>query len=531
MKLREYQSNTVKAIWASLEAGRRNPCVCLPTGAGKSVVIAEFIRQAEERYPNTKVLLLSHQKELVEQDAEKLRLLGVDVSIYCAGANMKEIGTVTAASIQSIARHTELLGEVDIMMVDECHLMNDEDEGQYRMTYKDLLARQPGLCLVGFTATPFRTGHGWIVGKKELFDEHLINLARIEQLQEQGYLSPLTSKATKLGFDLKGVAKRMGDYVESDLAKRVDQKLTTEQAITETLVRADGRKSWLFFCAGVEHAEHVAEELRARGIPTGCVTGSTGKRERAQMLSDFKDGKLIAMTNANVLTTGFDAPGIDMIVMLRPTLSPVLYMQMVGRGLRISEGKKDCLILDFAGNVKRHGSVLDVDPSNEENMFNRARGKGSGVAPAKVCPDCDSILPLSARVCPDCGHRFGDELVLRLDQTSEISGTEMYALDGWRWGWSDTGFFVDLFTENGLEINVGYPRYQAWTVPVLYRIVKECLGQRTASRFYPPNRFMGELVKMFNATDVSDWFVTLRRNRKGFWNIIRFLPPYEKEAT
>ena len=158
------------------------------------------------------------------------------------------------------------------------------------------------------------------------------------------------------------------------------------------------RRSWLAFCAGVEHATHVAEAIRARGFSAATIFGDTPKLERDRTIAAFKRGEIRALASMGVLTTGFNAPGVDLIAMLRPTKSTGLYVQMAGRGTRLAPGKADCLVLDFAGNVARHGPIDAVKPKRP--------GTGEGEAPVKVCPDCQSILATAVRVCPDCGHAF-----------------------------------------------------------------------------------------------------------------------------
>jgi DNA repair protein RadD len=189
------------------------------------------------------------------------------------------------------------------------------------------------------------------------------------------------------------------------------------------------RKSWLVFCAGVAHAQHIAEALQDEGITTECVTGETPSNERDRILTDFKQGRIRALTNANVLTTGFDAPGIDLVAMLRPTMSPGLYVQMAGRGLRIAEGKTDCLVLDFAGVVEQHGPITAVRPPPK-------KGDKQGEAPVKVCDHCQEICALSVRVCPACGEAFPEPVKppLRLHNL-DIMGVEGVDMEVTAWTW------------------------------------------------------------------------------------------------
>ncbi|SDX56714.1 DEAD/DEAH box helicase [Paracoccus sanguinis] len=192
---------------------------------------------------------------------------------------------------------------------------------------------------------------------------------------------------------------RAGDFIARDLAAAVDQDAITRAAVTEIIAHGRDRKSWLAFCSGVAHAQHVAAEFERQGIICSTIFGDTPKDERDCIIADFKRGKIRALASMGVLTTGFNAPGVDLIALLRPTQSAGLYVQMVGRGTRLAPGKENCLVLDFAGNVRRHGPIDLVRPK-------RPGEAGSAEPPAKLCPECDSIVALAASECPDCGHVF-----------------------------------------------------------------------------------------------------------------------------
>jgi len=282
--------------------------------------------------------------------------------------------------------------------------------------------------VVGLTATPYRLGHGLITDAPALFCD-LIEPVSIEELVFKGHLSPLRSKVTKTRLDVSGVHKRGGEYIESELQAAVDTDLNNMQAVREVLAFAGDRRSWLFFCAGVKHAQHVAEVLAEYGIAAGCITGDTSKTERADLIRRFRSGELRALTNANVLTTGFDAPGIDLIVMLRPTMSPSLYVQMAGRGMRVADGKQDCLVLDFAGVVQAHGPITAVQPP-------KRKGSGTGEAPMKVCDNCDELVHVSVMVCPACGQEFPapepKTYTLHNDDIMGLDGDTL-AVTSWAW--------------------------------------------------------------------------------------------------
>lgn len=233
-------------------------------------------------------------------------------------------------------------------------------------------------------------------GDDVIFDA-LIEPIQIETLIAKGYLAPLRSKHTEFEIDVAGIKKRGGEFIAGDLERAVDTNDNNVASVKETIKRASDRKSWLVFCTGVAHAQHVSELFSSMGVTSACVTGDTPQQERADILQRFKAGEIRALTNMNVLTTGFDYPGIDCLVMLRPTMSPGLYLQMAGRGMRIAPEKDDCIVLDFAGNVKRHGPITAVEPPSK---------KGKGVAPTKTCPQCSEIILAALSACNACGFEF-----------------------------------------------------------------------------------------------------------------------------
>lgn len=432
MMLRDYQSRTIDQLYAWFEAGNQgNPCLVLPTGSGKSHLVAALCKDALQNWPETRVLMLTHVKELIEQNAQKMRehWPGAPLGIYSAGMGRKDLGEpITFAGIQSVRTKAGALGHMDLVLIDECHLVNHKDEGGYRKLLAELKAINPALRVVGLTATPYRLGHGLITDKPALFDA-LLEPVSIEELIFKGYLATLRSKVTKAKLDTTGVHKRGGEFIESELQAAVDTDDKNQAVVQEVVALAGDRKAWLVFCTGVKHAEHVAEVLRQHGITTECVLGETPKKEREQIIADFKAGRIRALTNANVLTTGFDYPDIDLIAMLRPTMSPGLYVQMAGRGMRVKSHTDHCLVLDFAGVVESHGPITAVQTPKKG-------GDGNGEAPVKVCDNCGELCAISAAVCPACGHPFPEPvkkaLVLHHDDIMGLDGSDL-DVTGWTW--------------------------------------------------------------------------------------------------
>ena len=402
LTLRPYQQAAITAIYGYFQKNTGNPLVVIPTAGGKSLVMASFIEGVLKVWPDQRILIVTHVRELIAQNhAEMIGLWPeAPAGIYSAGLGKREAqARVLFAGIQSIHARAREIGHTDLVLIDEAHLIPGKSSTMYRRFLDALSAINPALKVIGFTATPFRTGSGMLhEGETALFTDIAFE-ASVRDLIDQGYLSPLVSKQPATRLDVSKVGTRAGDFIARDLAAAVDRQATTRAAVTEIMDHGKDRKSWLAFCSGVDHARHVAEEFQRRGITCRTIFGDTPKDERDAIIAAFKRGDIRALASMGVLTTGFNAPGVDLIALLRPTQSAGLYVQMVGRGTRLAPGKDNCLVLDFAGNVRRHGPIDLVRPK-------RPGEGGAAVAPTKVCPMCESIVALSATDCPDCGYEF-----------------------------------------------------------------------------------------------------------------------------
>lgn len=402
LTLRPYQQAAITAIYGYFQTHTGNPLVVIPTAGGKSLVMASFIEGVLKAWPDQRILIVTHVRELIAQNHAEMIGLWPDApsGIYSAGLGKREAqARILFAGIQSIHRRAAEIGHTDLVLIDEAHLIPGKSSTMYRRFLDALKRINPALKVIGLTATPFRFDCGMLhEGQNALFTD-IAYEAPVRELIDAGYLSPLVSKQPATRLDVSKVGTRAGDFIARDLAAAVDQDAITRAAVTEIIEHGRDRKSWLAFCSGVEHARHVAEEFGRQGISCRTIFGDTPKDERDAILAAFKRGEIRALASMGVLTTGFNAPGVDLIALLRPTQSAGLYVQMVGRGTRLAPGKENCLVLDFAGNVRRHGPIDLVRPK-------RPGDGGGGEAPTKVCPDCDSIIALSATECPDCGYVF-----------------------------------------------------------------------------------------------------------------------------
>jgi DNA repair protein RadD len=402
MHLRPYQQHALDACWDYLRARPGNPALVLPTGAGKSPLMAAIARDAHLNWRG-RVGIIAHTQELVAQNADKFRRVAPDLpcGVYSAGLRRRDrFDPILFLQIQSVAHRADELGRFDLLLIDEAHRVPLAGEGRYRRFIDECRALNPHVRVVGLTATPYRLqGQAVPVCGPEFILNEVAYEARIPDLIAGGYLCPLTSKQGDRP-DLSGVHVRGGEYVEQELADAMLRLV--ERTADDLMARARERRAWIVFCVNVAHAEAVRDALVRRGVAAGLVHGGTPAGERDRLLAAFQSGQLRAMVNVNVLSEGFDAPHIDCVAMLRPTKSPGLYYQQVGRGFRLHPDKADCLVLDYAGNVLEHGPVdaIRVRP---------ARGKHAAAVTtvqAKACPSCDALMAFGVRVCPDCGHVF-----------------------------------------------------------------------------------------------------------------------------
>ncbi|PID48700.1 MAG: DNA helicase [Proteobacteria bacterium] len=410
MQLRDYQRTSIDATYNWFQRNPTgNPLLVLPTGSGKTIIAGMFTKEIMESWPNQRIVCCTHVKELISQNYETLLKIWPDApaGIYSASFNRREESAqILFAGIQSVYNKAMHIGWADLILVDEAHLIPKKTmTGMYRVFLDAMQKINPALRIIGLTATPYRLDSGLLIeGEGAIFHDIAYEVP-IGLLLERGYLSPLTTEPVRERINTKGVKKRGGDFVLSDLAKAVDKDDITRKAVAEIVELGQSRKSWIVFCASISHAENVATAIRAHGVSVELVTGKTLKRQREITLTNFKTGIIRCLVNVDVLTTGFDAPNIDLLAMLRPTQSTALYIQIMGRGMRIHPSKQDCLVLDFAGNIARHGPIDAVAPQDKDT----SASIGTGEAPTRICPECGASMHASSTECADCGFIFPDK--------------------------------------------------------------------------------------------------------------------------
>ncbi|MCE9665491.1 DEAD/DEAH box helicase [Halomonas sp. M5N1S17] len=484
--LRPYQQEAVKRVVEYFRAGHEPAVVVLPTGSGKSLVIAELARLARGR-----VLVLAHVRELVEQNHAKYLDYGLEADIFSAGLGLKESARqVVFGSVQSVVRNLDRFaagdhprGAFTLLVIDECHRVSADEDSSYRRVIDRLRQHNPSLKILGLTATPYRLGqgfiyhrhhHGMVRGDDDCFFRDCVFEQPLRLMVKQGYLAPPTridaalfKDGKELRYDFSALRPADGGlYREDELNRVVAASRATPGIVAEVIERARGRQGVMLFAATVAHAEEVLGYLPAG--EAALITGETASQQREAVIAAFKARRLKFLVNVAVLTTGFDAPHVDLIAILRPTESVSLYQQIVGRGLRPSPGKRDCLILDYAGNpwdlyapeVGSPRPASDTEPVQVEcpacGHANLYWGRRDGELVIehfgrrcqglidnqqcdfrfrfKVCGDCGAENDIAARRCHGCDtllvdadDKLKEALRLKDARVLRVSGMQLEA--------------------------------------------------------------------------------------------------------
>ena len=425
---RDYQVDAREAIWRYFNKFKGNPLVLMPTGTGKSVVIGDFSRSCLFAYPRTRIMCVTHVETLIAQNYAKFLQVWptAPAGIYSAGLERRDtLQQVIFAGIQSVYQRPEVFGHIDILIVDEAHLIGPNAEAMYQKFIKALKARNPHLKVIGFTATGWRMGFGELVGGG-IFTDIAIDMTTPEAWNwfvDMGYLAPLTTKKTDFHLEANGVKLTAGEYNLGELEKAVDKEHLTRMVVEEMLAKAHDRNQWMIFATGKKHCDHVAAMLAEYGEEALSI--HSGKHNANELVKEYCAGNARIAVSMNKLTTGVDAPGIDFIGNLRHTKSSAMWVQMLGRGTRplyeegydlsTVEGRlaamaasmkpEGCLVADFARNIETLGPIND--PVIPPRVKKRAGGKGSAPPPVQVaCPACMTYCSANALVCPNCTYEF-----------------------------------------------------------------------------------------------------------------------------
>lgn len=408
LELRPYQREALDALYKYWGECGGNGLIVLPTGAGKALVIAKLIEELLADYPDMRVVNVTHSAPLVEQNFKEFIGLNpfAPAGIYSASLGRRDArAQVLFCGIQSVYKRAELLGDIDLIIVDEAHAISRNSNTQYGKFFEATKQRNPERRIAGTTATDYRLDSGRLTeGEDRLFDT-VVYEAKLTDLIDAGYLTRLVSHKTTSKIDLKGVGTRGGDYIPGQISTAAARII--EDAVAEDMIMSEGRRAALYFSTSKENANHIGEAIRRHGRTCAVLT-SDNAHQTKKIFEDFRSGKYWAISSVNMITTGTNFPFVDFISLLLSTKSAGKLVQILGRGTRNCEGKVDCLVADHGKNLAYHGPIDQIRP--------KAPGAGEGDQPQKLCPQdkadvegktgCGELIPISRMTCQCCGYIF-----------------------------------------------------------------------------------------------------------------------------
>lgn len=437
MALRYYQRSAIDATFDYWQENDGHPLIDLATGTGKAMVNGVLMQELRAGWGDMRLMSVTHVQEIVEANYKEF--VGVDpfapAGIYASALGRRDTrAQMLFGQMQSVYNKANSIGHVDVLLVDECHMIPTKDTTMYRTFIAELMAINPDMKMVGLSATPYRLDSGRLdEGDDKLFDR-VVYTYGIRQGVDDGYLTPLSSKPLSTNYDVTGVRTSMGDFKASDYRAAVDSDGLNRLVAEEVLDVEGHRNKALLFFRGVEHCARMRDEFQRRGRKVEMVHGGTPNGERRRLINALKSGELWGICNDNTMSTGTNVVGIDLIVDGYRTKSAPRYVQRAGRGTRVvyppgfdpeavdAEARRaaiagyikpNCRYMDFAGNIKEHGPVDMIEP--------RRPGKGQGEAPVKICPSCFEINHASVRRCSCCGHEFDIEEKPRFEARSDTA--------------------------------------------------------------------------------------------------------------
>ena len=441
MLLRPYQEAAINDACKALDT-HKNTIVVAPTGAGKTIMLSALVGKRYE--DGKKVLVMQHRDELVDQNKSKFERINPYITTSIVNGTVKDWkGGTVFSMVQTISRDKNLMDRpaFDMLVIDESHHAAADT---YLKVIKAVKEDNPDAEIVGFTATPIR-GDG--KGLRKVFNNcsHQID---ITTLIREGFLVPPKSYVIDCGVNdsLRNVAISGNDFNMEQVESIMNRKVINQNVVEEYLNHAEGRKT-VVFCSTIKHAEDLLEEFIDQGVNAEMVTGDTPKSERAQTLHDLVHNDLKVVVNVAVLTEGFDAPPVSCIILTRPCSQKATMVQMIGRGLRTINPeefpdlvKRDCIVLDFGTSILTHGSLEDA-----VNLEDKQKGE----QPLKQCPECEAVIPLSAKICPICGHVFDGEKEEKEDlDVFEMTEFDLMKMSPFRW--------INMFGDQSLRMSMGF---------------------------------------------------------------------------
>ena len=404
IQLRPYQADAVSDVWEYWREGKGSaPLIVAPTGAGKSVIIAAIITAIRRKNSAVRIINATHVRELVEQNIERLKNyapeLEDDIGIMSGtiGGPYDMFMPIIYGTIQTLARrldNMETLKPFDLLIIDEAHLLPTTEASQYRTFISWLREKNPNIRILGLTATPYRLDSGYLhEGEDAIFDGIAHDIG-VKTLIDLGCLVTPKTKWAKPGMDVDKLKTRAGEFTSESQDETMNLSGMVDDALSQGSTTPKDR--WLWFLPSVKSAHECADYLVSIGHKAEAIDGNLSFADRNLCMNNFREGFITHCCNVNIMTTGIDIPEINHVVLARATKSTSLYVQMCGRGLRPSQGKDACLVLDYGQNARRHGMLDNPQPTVDR----KSAGKKSLV---RHCKACGSFMDPEERVCPECG--------------------------------------------------------------------------------------------------------------------------------
>lgn len=438
MILRPYQTSGVAELRSRFEAGIKRLCYVAPCGAGKTVVMDYMASEAAQR--KYRVLFMVHRQELIDQAHATLTARhGIIAPGYPATDDLVQIG-----SIQTLARRLDHIMPPDFIIPDECH-------HAMAATWRKVLDKYPNAWVVGLTATPARLGGQ---GLGEVFEELVLG-PEAKWLIENDFLAPYKYYAPPMVADMTGVKTERGDYDQSETAVRVDKPAVIGDAISHYVKYASGKLA-IVYCASVAHSKNTVDAFNAQGIRAKHIDGTTPKESRKQIIEEFRQGRITVLCNVDLISEGFDCPGAEVSILLRPTQSLTLFIQQAMRCMRPGEGKT-AIILDHVGNVFRHGMPCDHREWSLTGTVKRRKSEAALIT-VRQCPMCYRALPGGVQAC-ECGYQFPVEsrvLAVKEGDLQELTAVEKFHKKLEVWQAKTYQDFLQIARERGYKDSWAY---------------------------------------------------------------------------
>lgn len=422
MILRDYQQECVNTIWNDMFTSNR-VLISLPTGSGKSVIFQKLIEKSIEKKPDIKIIILFNRVKLLKQIHERLSQYIPGIGIYCSSLNRFDDTNIIVASIQSMP-HDKFF---NLIIFDETHNLND-NEGKYIDFISSAMSKNENIKMVGFTATPFRND-GYIFGEGKFWPK--INYTKsILYMINKGYLVRPVCLQPDYLIDTSKLRITAGEYNQSDISQITSDEEYAKEQVIDALNRSIGRKKTIWFCSNIKHCELVKKILLSFGEWAVSVHSNLDDDQQNDDLDLFmKNDEVKHLTFVSIVSEGFDYPPIDCVVLLRPTRSPVMMIQTIGRALRPSEGKENALILDYAQVVKELGPLTNPVVKKQNKTAKKEQEKKPT---QKVCKNCRAIVPIKEKICPNCNVEFGQGTQsgnLFADENADLLGETVKKID------------------------------------------------------------------------------------------------------